>query len=208
MEILNRIIAVSIIIVFCIFEVTGQDSQKKMVAFRASYEREAAKDYQGAVKVLRDVYDEKSYEINLRLGWLTYMSGNHTESINYYKRALSLMPYAVEPRLGIVNPLLAMGNISEAESQLSKVLEITPNYSVAIFRLGLIYYNRGDYDLARKNFEKVVNLWPFDYDALTMLGWAYYRLNNVREAQVLFEKALLNSPDGESAQEGLNLLKK
>lgn len=208
MEILIRVTLLSLMVIFSTNGISGQDSQKKLAAFRSSYEMETAKDYQGAVKVLRNVYDEKSYELNLRLGWLTYLSGNHTESINYYNRALTLMQYAVEPRLGIVNPLLAIGNVSEAESQLSKILEITPDYSVAIFRLGLIYYNRGDYELARRSFEKVVNLWPFDYDALTMLGWAYYRLNNVREAQVLFEKALLNSPDGESALEGLKLLRK
>ena len=45
----------------------------------------------------------------------------------------------------------------------------------------------------------VVNLYPFDYDGLTMLGWSYYRLNNMREARVLFQKALLHTPAGSSA---------
>ena len=74
-------------------------------------------------------------------------------------------------------------------------------------RLGLIYYGKGDFESAKKLFEKVVNLYPFDYDGLTMLAWTYFRLNNTREAKVLFQKALLNTPNGTSAVEGLELLK-
>ena len=74
-------------------------------------------------------------------------------------------------------------------------------------RLGLIYYGRKDYEEARKNFEKVVNLFPFDYDGLTMLAWSHFQLKNFREAKILFQKALLHTPSGTSALEGLELLK-
>ncbi len=73
-------------------------------------------------------------------------------------------------------------------------------------RLGLIFYGKEDYASAKKYFEKVANLYPFDYDALTMLGWSYFKLNNIREAKVLFQKALLHTPGGTSAMEGLELL--
>jgi len=74
-------------------------------------------------------------------------------------------------------------------------------------RLGLIYYGRGDYEEARKLFEKVLNLYPFDYDGITMLAWTYFKLNNMREAKVFFQKALLNTSNGTSAIEGLEMLK-
>jgi tetratricopeptide (TPR) repeat protein len=73
-------------------------------------------------------------------------------------------------------------------------------------RLGLIYYGREEYEAALRYFEKVVNLYPFDYDALTMLAWTHFKLHNVREAKVLFQKALLHTPGGTSATEGLDLL--
>jgi hypothetical protein len=53
----------------------------------------------------------------------------------------------------------------------------------------------------------VVNLFPFDYDGLTMLAWSHFQLKNLREAKVLFQKALLHTPTGTSALEGLELLK-
>lgn len=174
-------------------------------AFQKSYIQEATGDYPEAINSLKQVYDEKSYEINLRLGWLTYLMGGFTESKAYYNRAISIMPYAVEGRFGYVYPAAAMGNWSEVIAQYEKILEITPKNSIAMHRLGLIFYGREEYEKAIKYFEKVVNLYPFDYDGLSMLAWTNYRLNNMREAKILFQKALLNTPNGTSALEGLNL---
>lgn len=186
--------------------VRGQSFVETKDAFQQSYIQEATGETVAAINSLKEVYSEKSYEINLRLGWLSYQAGSFSESIAYYNKAISLMPYAVEPRFGIVYPGAAMGNWSMVMTQYDQILEITPNNSIAMHRLGLIYYGKGDYETAKKYFEKVANLYPFDYDALSMLGWSYFKLNNFREAKVLFQKALLHTPGGTSAMEGLNLL--
>jgi tetratricopeptide (TPR) repeat protein len=207
MELLRiTIISVSILLVtgdIC----TGQDFENRRTAFQKSYSYEEKEDYISSISMIKGVYDENSYEINLRLGWLTYKAGNHTDSKKFYSRAVSLMPYSVESRLGLVYPLSAMGNWSEVITQYEKILEITPNNSVVLYRLGYVYYTKGNFELASKHFEKVVNLYPFDYDGLTMLAWTNLKLNNTREAKILFQKALLNNPTGSSATEGLNLLK-
>jgi tetratricopeptide (TPR) repeat protein len=186
--------------------VHSQDFITTKDAFQNSYIQEATGEITAAINSLKGVYEEKSYELNLRLGWLSYQAGNFTESEAYYRKAIDLMPYAVEPRFGIVYPGAAMGNWTMVISQYNKILEITPNNSIAMHRMGLIYYGREDYETARQYFEKVVNLFPFDYDALTMLAWSHFRLQNFREAKVLFQKALLNTPGGSSALEGLELL--
>ncbi len=207
MEFLKRSFIALIMLLFSNVAAEAQDFVIKKDAFQKSYIQEATGEYLGAITSLKDVYDEKSYEINLRLGWLTYLSGSFTESKAYYNKAVTLMPYALESRLGLVLPLAALGNWTEVLAQYDKILEIAPNNSTVLHRLGLIYYGRGDFESARKYFEKVVNLYPFDYDALTMLAWTYLKLNNLREAKVLFQKALLNTPNGTSAVEGLDLLK-
>jgi tetratricopeptide (TPR) repeat protein len=209
MEFLRRAFVMSVILmIHSVLSLYGQqDFNATRDAFQKSYIQEATGEYPGAINTLKTVYDEKSYELNLRLGWLTYLSGGFTESKAYYLRAIAIMPYAVEPRLGFVYPASAMGNWSEVITQYEKVLEIMPNYSLVLHRLGLIYYGRNEFEKALKYFEKVVNLFPFDYDGLTMLAWTHFRLNNTREAKVLFQKALLNTPGGSSALEGLQLLK-
>lgn len=186
---------------------SAQDFSETKDAFQESYLQEAAGNFVSAINSLKSVYKEDSYEINLRLGWLSYETGNFTESVAYYNKAINLRPYAVESRFGIAYPGAAMGNWSMVIGQYEKILEITPNNSVAMHRLGLIYYGREDYETALRYFDKVVNLYPFDYDALTMLAWTQLKLQHTREAKVFFQKALLHTPGGSSATEGLELLK-
>ena len=78
--------------------------------FQNSYLNEATGNLQAAVQDLKSIYDEDSYEINLRLGWLTYSAGLFTESQSYYNRAVDLKPFAIEPRFGLIYPTAAMGN--------------------------------------------------------------------------------------------------
>jgi tetratricopeptide (TPR) repeat protein len=209
MEVLNikKSLFAGIMLVILTITTSAQDFKALRDAFQESYIQEATGDFSSAINSLKAVYDEKSYEVNVRLGWLSYQAGLFTESVAYYNKAIDLMPYALEPRFGIVYPGAAMGSWSMVIAQYDKILEISPNNSIAMHRLGLIYYGREDYEMARKNFDKVVNLFPFDYDALTMLAWSHFQLKNFREAKVLFQKALLHTPTGTSALEGLDLLK-
>lgn len=174
--------------------------------FQASYLNEATGNLQGAIDDLKNVYDEDSYEINLRLGWLSYSAGLFTEATSYYNRAIDLKPFAIEPRFGVILPTAAMGNWEIVINQYKKILEIAPSNTIAMHRLGLVYYGRKEYDTAEQLFDKVVNLYPFDYDGLLMLAWTKFQLKKFREAKVLFNKALMHSPGGQSALEGLELL--
>lgn len=184
----------------------SQSFDTQVKAFQQSYINEAAGNYTKAIENLKLVYVDDSYEINLRLGYLCYLAGRFTESIAYYNNAINIMPYAVEARLGYALPSSAIGNYTQVLNQYGKILEITPNNSIVLHRIGLIYYGREEYMQAEKNFQKVVNLYPFDYEALTMLAWTKLKLNKPREAKTLFQKALLNTPSGSAASEGLELL--
>lgn len=175
-------------------------------AFRDSYTAENEGNYSQAIETLEQVYDPSSYELNLRLGWLAYQRGNMEDSINYYQRAVDLKPYAVEPKIGLAYPYSAMGMWDEIISLYESILRTDPQNSLINYRLGLIYYNRGQYERADPYIEKVVNLYPFDYDSLLLFGWNKLMLQRTREAKVLFQKVLLANPDDESASKGLELI--
>jgi tetratricopeptide (TPR) repeat protein len=185
----------------------AQDNTKLTAAFSESYAKEKEGKYGEAVKTLKGSYDANSYEVNLRLGWLTYLQGQFSESLSYYNRAIELMPYAIEPRFGAVLPASSMGNWEIVVSHYSKILATDPNNTVTLYRMGLISYDKKDYKQAYLYFEKVVNLYPFDYQSVLMLAWTNYKLGKTREAKVLFNKALLYYPEDSSAKEGLSLLK-
>jgi len=177
-------------------------------AFSKSYSFETDGDYKLAADVLKDLYDESSYETNLRLGWLNYMAGNFTESIIFYKKASELMPYADEPKFGTIFPLSAIGNWDEVIIIYKRILENSPHNTKAMYYLGTIYYNRSQFDKAQTYYKQIVDLYPFDYDGLLMYGWTNLQLGKKKEAKVLFQKALLNKPNDASALEGLVLATK
>ncbi|TVP98657.1 MAG: tetratricopeptide repeat protein [Balneolaceae bacterium] len=187
--------------------VTPANAQETLIsAFRASYEAENEGGLELAIEHLQQVYESSSYELNLRLGWLYYQKGNMDESIRLYRRAVDLRPYAVEPKLGLAYPYSAMAMWDDIISLYERILNIDPQNSLVNYRLGLIYYNRGQYERADPYIEKVVNLYPFDYDSLLLFAWNKLMMQRSREARVLFQKVLLARPDDESARRGLELV--
>jgi tetratricopeptide (TPR) repeat protein len=200
-------LALSTIFIFSVLILMAQDYNKLTAVFSDSYAKEKSGKYGEAASALKSYYDANSYEINLRLGWLTYLQGQFTESMSYYNKAIDLMPYAIEPRLGLVLPASSLGNWDMVINQYNKILSIDPNNTVTLYRLGLIFYDKKDFKQAYQHFEKVVNLYPFDYQSVLMLAWTNFKLGKIREAKILFNKALLYSPDDISAKEGLSLIK-
>lgn len=194
---------------FSLFATGLAVSQNKTLneAFKASSEFETNGDYTNAIKEISAVYNENSYEVNIRLGWLKYMAGQFTESVTYYEKALQLKPMSEEARLGIVLPASSLGNWDQVILHYNKILEINPGQTTVLYRLGLIYYNRSEFAKALVPFEKLVNLYPFSYDGLIMYAWTCFKLGKNAEAKVLFNKVLLLSPSDSSALEGLSLIK-
>jgi tetratricopeptide (TPR) repeat protein len=176
-------------------------------AFSKSYTQEKNGDFSASMDEIKKIYNEESYEMNLRLGWLNYNAGLFDESIIFYSRAQQLKPYSEESKFGLILPQSALGKWDKVILTYNDILEINPNNTVALYRFGLVYYGRKDYTSAYPLFKKLVDLYPFGYDGLLMLGWTSYFLGNNNEAKVLFNKVKLYSPGDASANEGLKLIK-
>jgi tetratricopeptide (TPR) repeat protein len=198
------IMSVLIVLYFGAF---SQTNDKMTAAFQSSYDLEKQGEYKKAAEVLKEVYSDNSYEINLRIGWLMYNAGLFDESAAHYQKALNLKPLSEEAKFGLVYPKAAQGKWTEVINLYQKILENHPQNTVANFRLGLIYYGQKNYQKADEYFNKVLNLYPFDYDSLLMSAWANYFLGKKNEANILFGKALLYAPKSESALEGWELVK-
>lgn len=200
---MKRFILLILIVSGLSISAIGQDFTTTRLAFTRSYEAENDGKYDDAILELTKIYDEHSYEINLRLGWLSYLAGSYTESLEYYQKAIDLKPYAIEPRFGYILPLNALGNMTQVEDQYKKILSIDPMNTRANYWLGMIYYNREDYPNALKYFDLVINLYPFDFDSTIMCAWTNFKMQNLREAKAFFQQALLIRPGDQVALEGL-----
>jgi tetratricopeptide (TPR) repeat protein len=174
-------------------------------AFAASYAAEAKGNYDDAIGALRGSYTNL-YEQNLRLGWLCFLAKNYTSSAGYYQKAIDQRPYAIEPKFGLIKPLNALGQVERMLGLYTAILQVDPQNTQANYWVGVIYLNRKQFDKAARYFEKVVNLYPFDYDTNLSLAFTYLSLGKKTEARALYNKVLLIRPGDTQALAGLKRL--
>ena len=60
----------------------------------------------------------------------------------YFSTAQKLKPYSEEARFGLILPKAALGKWDDVIQIYDNILEISPQNTVALYRLGLIYYGR------------------------------------------------------------------
>jgi tetratricopeptide (TPR) repeat protein len=176
-------------------------------AFETSYAYESNGLYSKSIETIKNVYDAKSYEMNLRLGWLSYKNGNLTESATYYKTAIEILPTSIEARLGYVLPESVLGNWDNVITQYLEILKFDPKNSTVNYRMGLIYYNKADFENSYKYLGIASALYPFDYDINLNYGWACLKLSKFDEAKTTLNRVLLISPKDAFALDGLKQIK-
>lgn len=186
----------------------AQNITALQAAYSRSYIAENQNNYALAISEMKTIYHSDDYVSNIRLGWLNYLAKQYNESITFYNKAIELKPYAIEARLGCVKPLSAIGNWEKVKNQYIEILKIDPLNTTTNYWLGVIHYNRKDYKSATALFEKVVNLYPLDYDSVIMLGWSKLFGNSHADAKLLFQHALIIRPNDSSATSGLQQINK
>lgn len=205
MGVLRQVFMVFVITTASVISLQAQ-TNKDIEAFSNSYSFEKEGEYTKAIQEIRSVYMETSYAINIRLGWLNYLNGDFMAAISYYKKSIDLMPYSIEARLGLTYPAFAMGNLNMVETNYKQILEIDPKNYTANYKLASIYYGKELYKESYQLLQTIVNLYPFDYNTTILFAWVSLKLGSTKEAKVLFNKALTNSPYDISAMEGLNII--
>jgi len=202
-----RFLAIGVLLLYSVNGLSSQNDTRRNAAFAKSYKAEQNGNYSEGVAELKSVYQPENYSDNARLGWLLFLSKQYTESINYYDKAIKLKPYAIEARFGMIKACNALESWDKVKEQYEAILKIDSQNTTALYWLGVLLYNRKDYDLAAKNFEKIVNLYPMDYGSVIMLAWTKLYQGKKADAKVLFEHALMLSPEDASALAGLNQTK-
>ena len=196
------------LLLFISVNYNAQETKVMQDAFAKSFIAEDQGDYKTALQVIQTIYSDKSYLINLRIGWLSYLNKDYTNSVTYYKKAIALMPTATEPLWGLCNPLVAQEKWVELENNYKLIIRFDPKNSLVNYRVGMIYFYRKNYIEALKYFDVTLTLFPLDYDAITMSAWTNYYLGKKEEAKVLFNRVLLMYQQDASAIEGLALCNK
>lgn len=184
-----------------------QTQQQLQEAFAKSYENEKKVQYTDAISNIVAVYDDNSYECNLRLAWLYYINLNYDNAILCYKKAAILKPASTEALWGLINIYVIKEDFINLKKTYQLILKHDPNNTLANYNLGLLYFNIKNYSQAKKHLDVALNQYPFNYYYLIISAWNYFYLGKFSEAKVLFQKVLLHTPNDSSALEGLSLIK-
>ncbi len=204
----NTILTSSLLLFFTL-GINAQNN-KLLKAFEQSYSHEKNMEFTKAAHDLEVIYPTNmaNYELNLRLGWLTYLSGNFKESEKFYSKAITLKPFAIEAIYGNILPLLGQKKYTDVIQLANKALTIAPNDSKAEYFIGLANYYKKDYLKAEKYLEKAINKYPFDLDINLMLGWTKFALGKKNEAKLLFQIAQRNAPNSIGVKTALEIISK
>lgn len=172
-----------------------------------SYDLEAAGKLKEALLALDQTPAprKESYLGWARRGWLQYRLGQHAESVESYRKAIALAPQAVEPRLGIMLPQLALHRWTDAEMIAKEVLKLDPASYLGTLRLAFVYYNQHRYAESAVLYKRLRELYPSDTDVRSGLAWGLLKSGKAQEAAREFQELLLISPRLASAREGLQL---
>ncbi|WP_455206658.1 tetratricopeptide repeat protein [Kaarinaea lacus] len=162
-----------------------------------SYRLESLYQYNAAVNALDAAAnkDPNSELLFLRRGWLQYLAGNHSKSIEYYKKAMSINGQSLEARLGIILPLMAQQRWREATLEANKVLEVAPWNYYAHIRLMTCEHALQQWPTLEKHAQQVTARYPTDASVLVFLARASHHIGNKDRAINAYQRVLQLSPD-------------
>ncbi|MCB1101484.1 MAG: tetratricopeptide repeat protein [Kiritimatiellae bacterium] len=168
---------------------------------------EAVAHFDAAEALANETDDQESLDEGF---YFWYAAAN--ERIKAYDRAEELFLRAIElkPDFADAHNYLAYMNAERGENldlafdYVDLALALEPDNPAFIDTLGWIYYQRGDYELARKELERAVGLLDDDPTLHDHLGDTYHKLGRVDEALTHWGKALELEPGNAVIEEKID----
>jgi tetratricopeptide (TPR) repeat protein len=167
-----------------------------------SFEYERTQDYGNAIRALAPVHEAypNGYTVNLRMGWLFYLNGNFANANAHYEVAMTAAPFALEPRLGAMLPLMAQERWSDVESLGYQVVSIDHYNYYGNLRLAIGLRAQGKLDAASQIAIKMATAYPTDVSFLTELAFVRVAQGDDEEATRLFGEILILDPENQQAR--------
>jgi tetratricopeptide (TPR) repeat protein len=173
-------------------------------AISDSYVLEYKKEYTKAYDILEPASkeDANDYFLQLRMGWLALLKGDYTKSSSFYQKATLIYPNAIEPRIGYVRALLALGQYKQVEVACKTILKIDSKNYFARSNLAYTYYVLSNYSEAEKIYDSIVDDYPADTEMMIGLGWSLLKQNKKPKANDIFKVLLKIIPKEERVSSG------
>jgi Tfp pilus assembly protein PilF len=198
----NRLIYVVLVSIFflvsCVANLELRKNQEEALRnFGEAYIREG--DYTKALRKLLEA--EKLYNKDPHLQYdlgLVYMAKERLDlAIHHFKKAVEIKPDYTPAKNSLGAAYLAQKKWDDAIACFKEItgdlLYVTPHYPLS--NMGWAYYNKKEYDLAKKYYKDALRIEPKFAIALSGLGKTYIATGRISKATAAFEKAIKNSPN-------------
>jgi tetratricopeptide (TPR) repeat protein len=118
-------------------------------------------------------------------------AGRFQEAADAYQQAIKIDPAHAGPyyNLSIIYSDVE-GKKDEAVALLNKSIELSPNFSKAYNKLGIIYLEQGQTDKAAALLDKALRLNPDDPEIYHNLGYIYLQSGQQDKGKAMYQKAL------------------
>lgn len=175
-------------------------AQADINPWRESFRLEQAFQYDAAIKALSSV-DADNELAKLRRGWLNYLKGSHSASIEHYQKAIKGNSDSLDARLGLLLPLLAQQRWREAALNAEKVIKIAPWNYYAHLRLMLTEEAMKQWSKLSAHALAVHHRYPTDATVLVYLARSSHKLADKAAANKYYSKVLELIPDHVEAKQ-------
>lgn len=175
------------------FQAQAGICRSQLVRFSADRDVQAFENARTACALARDMAPG-SAEVDLALGDLYRVSGDHEQAMAHYAKARRDHAQAPAALVGMAQLHAARGEHRHAAEYFRQALELSPGEPTIHGFLGLERYQAGDLDGAIAAFQRSVELDPDNADLWSSLGGVYLAAGKNREAAVAFERSLAIRP--------------
>jgi urea transporter/tetratricopeptide (TPR) repeat protein len=177
-------------------------------AVRNSVQQEGNRNYAEAIQAILGQYaaHPQDYRLNLRMGWLYYLSGSYDNSAQHYYAALQLVPQSFEAGVGYLLPLLAQARYPDAESFARDIVKSDAKNYYANLRLAVALRLQGKYADAEQVVKPMLDAYPADIYFLGEMAMLNLAQNKKDAARQLFSNVLSLDPENATAKHQLRQL--
>ncbi|KAF0170500.1 MAG: hypothetical protein FD161_4592 [Limisphaerales bacterium] len=138
------------------------------------------------------------YLSEVRSGWAEYQKGNHTNSLAHYRAAQAEKPRSLEPKLGLLLPLLATGPFTAAEALAREILRDNKTHYLAHLRLATALRLQNKLRAADSVLVRALELYPSDTGLLYERGLVKRAQKQFAAARYYLGQAELLDPDNDA----------
>jgi arylsulfatase A-like enzyme/cytochrome c-type biogenesis protein CcmH/NrfG len=121
--------------------------------------------------------------------------GNYDSSVQKLTTALKTEQFSVPVHYLLGLDYYRLRNFPQAVEEFQKVLQLSPDYALAVFQLGLALARTGDFDQAIQMLKRALELDGTNFSAAYNLGAAYARKQMVPEAVAAFRETIRIAPE-------------